>query len=48
LIELVRAPMLGEAISWVDWQFSALCCAAVMALAALSVSVTRKRITLWL
>ena len=47
-IQLVRAPMLGEAPTLLDWESSALCCAAVIFLAALSVSMTRKRLTLWL
>lgn len=48
LIELVRAPMLGSMPTALNWQVSLGCCAGAVVLAVLSVSVTRRRLALWL
>lgn len=47
-IELVRAPMLGHEPTLVNWQVALWCCAGVAIAAVLSVTITRKRINLWL
>ena len=48
LIELVRAPMLGGHATQLNWQVSLWCCAGVALLALVVVSLTRKRLNLWL
>lgn len=48
LIELVRAPLLGGQATALNWQVALWCCAVMAAMAVLTVSVTRKRIILWL
>ncbi len=48
LIELVRAPLLGEYPSLLNWQVSLWCCAGAATVALIVVSLTRKRINLWL
>jgi len=48
LIELVRAPILGEMATPLNWTFSLWCCAVVGVLAVVSVATTRKRLALWL
>lgn len=48
LIELVRAPLLGEHATALNWQVSLWCCAIAAALAVATVSATRKRLNLWL
>lgn len=48
LIELVRAPILGEMATPLNWTFSLWCVGVVGVLALVSVSFTRKRLPLWL
>lgn len=48
LIELVRAPLRGEQATWFDWQIALWSCAVVGLLAIVSISMTRKRLNLWL
>lgn len=48
LIQLVRAPMLGEWATAQNWRVALGCCAAAMFLAMTSVTLTRRRINLWL
>ncbi|HWA01171.1 MAG TPA: ABC transporter permease [Caulobacterales bacterium] len=48
LIELVRAPMLGHFPSELNWTVSLVVCAGMAVLALISVSLTRKRVALWL
>jgi ABC-type polysaccharide/polyol phosphate export permease len=48
MIELVRAPLLGEPASQLNWLVAAWCCAAAAMLAVLTTSLTRKRLILWL
>lgn len=48
LIELVRAPLLGREPTMLNWQVSLWCCAGVAMIALVVVSMTRKRINLWL
>lgn len=48
LIELVRAPLLGTMPSTMNWIVSGVACGVVALLAIVSVSMTRKRINLWL
>jgi len=48
LVELVRAPILGEMATPLNWTFSLWCCAVVGVLAVVSVATTRKRLALWL
>ncbi len=48
LIQLVRAPILGEMATPLNWSFSLWVCAVVGVLALLSVTATRKRLALWL
>lgn len=48
LVQLIRAPLLGEQASMLDWQFSLWSTAVVAVLAVIVVSATRKRINLWL
>lgn len=48
MIQLVRAPLLGEMATPLNWQFSLWVCAGVGVLALLSVAFTRKRLALWL
>jgi ABC-type polysaccharide/polyol phosphate export permease len=48
LIELVRAPLQGGAASSLNWQVALWCCGAAALMALIVVSVTRKRLALWL
>jgi ABC-type polysaccharide/polyol phosphate export permease len=48
LIELVRAPLLGGAATPLNWTIGLWCCAAAAVLAIITVSLTRKRLNLWL
>lgn len=48
MIQLVRAPMLGTAPDPLNWQVALWCCAGTAVLAVISVSMTRKRMALWL
>lgn len=48
LIELVRAPLLGKAPAELNWRVALWCCAAAVVLAVASVSLTRRKISLWL
>ncbi len=48
LIELIRAPLLGNFPTALDWQVASWTCAGVAALAIISVSLTRRRLNLWL
>lgn len=47
-IELVRAPLLGHEPSYLNWQVALWCCAGIAVAAVLSVTITRKRLNLWL
>lgn len=48
LIALIREPLLGHYPSELNWQVGLWCCAGAAIMAVFVVSVTRKRITLWL
>ena len=48
LIQLVRAPILGEMATPLNWTFSLWACGLVAVLAMLSASLTHKRLALWL
>lgn len=48
MIQLVRAPMLGELPTQLDWTYSLGTCGAAAVVALISVSLTRKRVVLWL
>ncbi|MFT3729161.1 MAG: ABC transporter permease [Terricaulis sp.] len=48
LVQLIRAPLLGEQPTLLDWQFSWWTCAVFAVLAMFCVSATRKHVTLWL
>lgn len=48
LVELVRAPLLGYAPSATNWIVGLACLGAAIVLAVISVSVSRKRVYLWL
>lgn len=48
LLELVRAPLLGEAATALNWQVSAWFCAFAAVCAVISVATTHKRLSLWL
>lgn len=48
LIELVRAPLLGHEATLLNWQVALGTLAVVMVAAFISVSLTRKRISLWI
>ena len=48
LIQLVRAPILGEMATPLNWTFSLWVCAVIGVLALVSVASTRKRLALWL
>lgn len=48
LIELVRAPLLGQHASAMNWQVSLSACAVMAVLALITVAATRKQINLWL
>jgi lipopolysaccharide transport system permease protein len=48
LIELVRAPLLGEAATPLNWSVGLWCCAGAAVLAVLTASLTRRRLNLWL
>jgi ABC-type polysaccharide/polyol phosphate export permease len=48
LIELVRAPLLGGQPTLLNWQVSLWCCAGIAVFAVVSMSLTRKRLALWL
>lgn len=48
LIELVRAPLLGEPATPLNWKVAILCCVVAAVLATVSVTVARKRVSLWL
>lgn len=48
LIELVRAPLLGNEPSLLNWQVALWCCAGAALMAVFSASLARKRLNLWL
>jgi ABC-type polysaccharide/polyol phosphate export permease len=48
LIELIRAPLLGHAPTLLNWQVGLWCCGGAAILSVVVVTVTRKRINLWL
>lgn len=48
MIELIRAPLLGQPATALNWQVSLWCCAIAILLALVSVSLTRRRVNLWL
>lgn len=48
LIELVRAPLLGAPATELNWWVALWCCAVAAALAIVSVSLTQRRVNLWL
>lgn len=48
LIELVRAPLLGGEPTPENWRISFYCCAGAALLAFVSITLTRKRLGLWL
>lgn len=48
MIELVRAPLLGEPASPMNWQVAGWCCAGAATLAVLTTALTRKQLSLWL
>lgn len=48
LIELVRAPLLGDAPTDLNWSVALWCCAGAAILAVASVSLTRRKLSLWL
>ena len=48
MIELVRAPLLGEPATMLNWQVALWCCAGAMLVALISVSIARRRVNLWL
>lgn len=48
MVELVRAPLLGEPASQLNWAVAAWCCAGAAVLAVITTSLTRKRLILWL
>ncbi len=48
LIELVRAPLLGREPTLLNWQVSLYCCAIAATLGLIVISITRKRVNLWL
>lgn len=48
MVELVRAPLLGNLPTALNWQVSLWCVAAAAGLAIVTVSLTRKRLNLWL
>jgi ABC-type polysaccharide/polyol phosphate export permease len=47
-IELVRKPMLGDLPDPIDWQVSFIACGVAAVFAVVSVSLTRRRLALWL
>ncbi|MBN8605807.1 MAG: ABC transporter permease [Caulobacterales bacterium] len=47
-IELVRAPLLGHEATWLNWQVAFWSCGVACLLAIITLSVTRKRLSLWL
>jgi ABC-type polysaccharide/polyol phosphate export permease len=48
MIELIRAPLLGELPTELNWRVAMWCCGAAMILAVVSVSLTRRKVNLWL
>jgi ABC-type polysaccharide/polyol phosphate export permease len=48
LIELVRAPLLGHEPTWLNWQVGLWSCAVMCFLAIMTLTFTRKRLSLWL
>lgn len=48
MVQLVRAPMFGTPADPMNWHVTFACCALAMVLAMLSLSLTKRRINLWL
>lgn len=48
LIQLVRAPLLGELPTPENWKVALWCCGIVASLAVICAAITRKRLALWL
>lgn len=48
MIELVRAPLLGHQATLLNWQVALGTLAVVIVMAFISVSIARKRISLWI
>jgi ABC-2 type transport system permease protein/lipopolysaccharide transport system permease protein len=47
-IQLIRAPLLGEPATPLNWQVALWCCGGAAFLSLIVVAMTRKRLTLWL